>query len=356
MTKNAVEIIDVTKRFGDVIAVDHVSLSIKENEFFSLLGPSGCGKTTTLRIIAGLEDPDEGIVKLRGKVVNDLPPYRRNVGMVFQNLALFPHMTVFDNIAFGLKMRKVPKEEIKKKVMEMLRITKMEGLEKRKIHQLSGGQQQRVAIARALVIEPDVLLLDEPLGALDLKIRLAMQVELKRIQREVGTTFVYVTHDQGEALSMSDRIAVMNDGKIQQIGTPMEIYEHPKTRFVADFIGEANLIEGKCTSPGIFESNLLPTPIKVVDEKEFVGKNVFLTVRPERINVGEEAKKLENSVEGIIESYIYQGSAVLINVRVGGETLLKVRVPASAEVIKILGTNKSITIGWEKEDAILVLP
>ena len=356
MTKNAVEIIDVTKRFGDVIAVDHVSLSIKENEFFSLLGPSGCGKTTTLRIIAGLEDPDEGIVKLRGKVVNDLPPYRRNVGMVFQNLALFPHMTVFDNIAFGLKMRKVPKEEIKKKVMEMLRITKMEGLEKRKIHQLSGGQQQRVAIARALVIEPDVLLLDEPLGALDLKIRLAMQVELKRIQREVGTTFVYVTHDQGEALSMSDRIAVMNDGKIQQIGTPMEIYEHPKTRFVADFIGEANLIEGKCTSPGIFESNLLPTPIKVVDEKEFVGKNVFLTVRPERINVGEEAKKLENSVEGIIESYIYQGSAVLINVRIGGETLLKVRVPASAEVIKILGTNKSITIGWEKEDAILVLP
>jgi len=356
MTKNAVEIVDVTKRFGEVVAVNHVTLSIKENEFFSLLGPSGCGKTTTLRIIAGLEDPDEGTVKLRGKIVNDLPPYRRNVGMVFQNLALFPHMTVFDNIAFGLKMRKVPKAEIKRRVMEMLRITRMEGLENRKIHQLSGGQQQRVAIARALIIEPDVLLLDEPLGALDLKIRLAMQVELKRIQREVGTTFVYVTHDQGEALSMSDRIAVMKDGKVQQIGTPMEIYERPKTRFVADFIGEANLIEGKCTAPGVFESNLLPTSVKVVEEPEFVGKKVFLSVRPERIAVGEEAKKLENQMEGTVESYIYQGSAVLIHVRIDDKTLMKVRVPATSEVVNILESGKPITIGWKKENGILVLP
>jgi len=195
-----------------------------------------------------------------------------------------------------------------------------------------------------------------PLGVLDLKIRLAMQVELKRIQREVGTTFVYVTHDQGEALSMSDRIAVMKDGKVQQIGTPMEIYEKPKTRFVADFIGEANLIEGKCTAPGVFESNFLPISVKVVEEPKFVGKKVFLSVRPERIVVGEEAKKLENQMEGTVESYIYQGSAVLINIRINDKTLMKVRVPATSEVVNILKSGKPLTIGWKKENGILVFP
>lgn len=215
---DAVELINVTKRFGDVVANDNVSFTVGKNEFFSLLGPSGCGKTTTLRCIAGLEQPDSGIVRLSGKVVNDVPTHKRNVGLVFQDLALFPHMNVFDNIAFGLKMKKESEKEIEKRVKDSLELVGLKGLEKRRIHQLSGGQKQRVALCRSLVPEPDVLLLDEPLGALDLKIRRRMTVELRRIQKEVKKTFIYVTHDQTEAIVMSDRIAVMRGGKIEQIG------------------------------------------------------------------------------------------------------------------------------------------
>src|SRR3990172_8032006 len=232
----------VTKGFGSFIAVEEMNLGIERGEFFSLLGPSGCGKTTTLRMVAGFETPTTGRIILEGHDVSDVPPYRRNVNMVFQQYALFPHMNVFDNVAFGPRSRRVPSREVKSRVMEMLEIVRLGGFAKRKPAQLSGGQQQRVALARALVNSPSALLLDEPLGALDLKLRRAMQLELKRIQREVGITFIYVTHDQEEALTMSDRIAVMNAGKVEQIASPEEIYHSPASVFVAGFIGVANLV------------------------------------------------------------------------------------------------------------------
>ena len=238
------EIRDVVKQFPGVTAVDHISLEIEEGEIFSFLGPSGCGKSTLLRVVAGLENQDQGDVLIAGKVVNDLPPYKRDCSTVFQSHALFPHMTVADNIGFGLVERKIPKAEIKKRVQAKVDLVNMGGMEDRFPHQLSGGQMQRVALARSLVLEPTVLLLDEPLAALDRKLRKEMQVELKRIQREVGTTFLNVTHDQKEALSLSDRIAVMKDGVLLQIGTPNEIYETPRTRFVASFMGASNIFAG----------------------------------------------------------------------------------------------------------------
>ena len=247
----AIELASVVKEFharGEVItAVAGIDLAIREGEFFSLLGPSGCGKTTTMRMVAGFEEPTQGVIRLHGADVTNVPPNKRDVNMVFQSYALFPHMNVFENVAFGLRRKSVPKPEVTRRVGEMLEIVDMAGRAERRPRELSGGQQQRVALARALVNNPRALLLDEPLGALDLKLRQAMQVELKRIQREVGITFVYVTHDQGEALTMSDRIGVMNDGSIEHLGTPREIYEHPRTRFVAGFIGTSNLLTGTVT-------------------------------------------------------------------------------------------------------------
>src|SRR5690606_1390251 len=242
-----VELRHVTKKFDDVIAVDNVSLEIERGEFFSLLGPSGCGKTTTLRMIAGFEHPTSGEVFIQGQPMGATPPFQRNVNTVFQNYALFPHMTVAENIAFGLEMKGVPKAERQRRVEEALRQVRLEGYGERRPLQLSGGQQQRVALARALINHPGVLLLDEPLGALDLKLRKEMQLELKHLQTSIGITFIYVTHDQEEALTMSDRIAVMSDGKVLQVGTPTEIYEHPANRFVADFIGESNFLHGQVT-------------------------------------------------------------------------------------------------------------
>src|SRR5881397_3976468 len=239
----AIALEDVGKRFGKVGAVQGVTLSIGEGEFFSLLGPSGCGKTTTLRMIAGFEVPDEGRIVLQGRDVKSVSPNRRPVNMVFQQYALFPHMSIYDNVAFGLKVKRVPKEEHRDRVHELLRVVSLEGMERRRPRQLSGGQQQRVALARALVNRPAALLLDEPLGALDVKLRKQMQLELKRIQHELGTTFVYVTHDQEEALAMSDRIAVMNRGQVEQTGDPREIYDRPRTAFVADFIGSLNALD-----------------------------------------------------------------------------------------------------------------
>src|SRR5918997_5500365 len=237
-----VELRGLTKRFDDVVAVDAIDLHVDAGEFLSLLGPSGCGKTTTLRLIAGFERPDEGAVLIGGEDVVRLPPYRREVNTVFQSYALFPHLRVIDNVAYGLKQRGFSKEERRDRARAMLELVRLPEVETRKPRQLSGGQQQRVALARALVMEPKVLLLDEPLGALDLKVRKQLQIELKRIQERVGITFVYVTHDQEEALAMSDRVAVMNEGRIEQIGTPREIYDAPATQFVADFIGETNFV------------------------------------------------------------------------------------------------------------------
>ncbi len=255
-----VELVDVTKRFGDVAAVDGIDLTVQPGEFLSLLGPSGCGKTTTLRLIAGFERPDEGEVRIGGRDVSRLPAYKREVNTVFQSYALFPHLNVLENVAYGLKQRGLGRRERRTRALEMLELVRLGGFEKRKPRQLSGGQQQRVALARALVMNPRVLLLDEPLGALDLKVRKELQIELKRIQEEVGITFVYVTHDQEEALAMSDRVAVMNQGRIEQLGPPGEIYDRPATEFVAGFIGDTNFIRraGGCRSGSTRAPSLEP--------------------------------------------------------------------------------------------------
>jgi len=287
----AIELVGVEKVFSTgaqgVRAVEHVDLRIAEGEFFSLLGPSGCGKTTTLRMIAGFEEPTSGQILLHGRDMVGVPPFRRDVNMVFQQYALFPHMDVFENVAFGLRRKKVDKDEIKRRVAEALALVELEGREKRKPRQLSGGQQQRVALARALVNRPRALLLDEPLGALDLKLRQAMQLELKRIQREVGITFVYVTHDQEEALTMSDRLVVMNAGRIEQLGSPRELYEHPATRFVANFIGTSNVLTGRLERRGDTWAlgGLGPDQRVLVAEpgRAQPGEEVELAVRPEKI-------------------------------------------------------------------------
>ena len=243
---NIIELKGITKSYGKDTILDNLSLNIKKNEFLTLLGPSGCGKTTTLKIIAGFETADSGQVVFENNIINDIPPYERQLNTVFQKYALFPHMNVYENIAFGLKLKKMPKDVIDQKVKEMLKLVALEGYENRDIEALSGGQQQRVAIARALVNEPKVLLLDEPLGALDMKLRKGMQIELKRIQQKLGITFIFVTHDQEEALTMSDTIVVMNKGEIQQMGSPEDIYNEPANSFVAKFIGESNIVDGIC--------------------------------------------------------------------------------------------------------------
>jgi len=342
-----VELIDIVKRFGAVTAVDHVSLGVRKNEFYSFLGPSGCGKTTTLRIIAGFEEPDEGTLKLGDTVANDIPPYKRNVGMVFQHLALFPHMSVFDNIAFGLKMAKVGKDEIRKKVDRSLELVGLPDFGNRRINQLSGGQQQRVGIARAMVKEPEVLLLDEPLGPLDLKIRQVMQLELKRIQKQVGTTFIYVTHDQGEALTMSDNIAVINVGRVEQIGTPREIYDRPKTQFVANFIGETNFLDGDLRVPAEFECKSLPHAVSV--EEEWLGEGV-LSIRPERVSIGPDLKGLDNLFDARVEDFVYQGSHVSVSARVGDNLTMKIRANPTVP----LKIGEKTRIGWNKTDATVI--
>jgi spermidine/putrescine transport system ATP-binding protein len=283
-----VELRDVSKLFGEITAVNSINIKINDGEFFSLLGPSGCGKTTTLRMIAGFEQPTVGEIFLHGQAVAGIPAYKRPVNTVFQNYALFPHMTVWKNVAFGLEMKKVPKDEINKRAGEALELVQLSGMGERKPKQLSGGQQQRVALARALVNHPEVLLLDEPLGALDLKLRKEMQFELKQIQEQLGITFIYVTHDQEEALTMSDRIAVMDEGKVQQIGTPREIYEHPTNRFVADFIGETNFVPATVQSIDEFVT-LDIGGAEVMGEAGSrslaAGERVTLAIRPEKINL-----------------------------------------------------------------------
>ncbi len=317
-SKKALEIKNVTKRFGDLIAVNDVSLDIKEGEIFSFLGPSGCGKTTLLRCVAGLEDVDEGEILIGGEVVNHIPPYKRNCSIIFQQHALFPHMSVFDNIAFGLVERRIAKDEIKRRVSELVELVNLTGLEERFPSQLSGGQQQRVALIRSLVLRPAVLLLDEPLAALDRKLRKEMQVELKRIQREVGITFMNVTHDQKEALSLSDRIAVMKDGKIIQLGTPDEIYESPRTTFAADFMGASNIFTGRVEARkgGRIEFRTKDGLQLTFPDSNGIDIDTIegISVHPEVIRIAldaTEAKLLESSghtiFHGRIRDIFYQG-------------------------------------------------
>ncbi len=306
---------NVVKRFGNVEVLKGISFHVNDGEMFFLLGPSGCGKTTTLRIIAGFYVPDEGEVYFGDKLMNNVPPHKRNIGMVFQNYALWPHMKVYDNIAYGLKLRGLPKREIDKRVREVLKLVKLEGHEDKYPSQLSGGQQQRVALARALVVEPEVLLLDEPLSNLDAKLRIEMRREIRRIQKELKITAIYVTHDQSEALSMADRIAVMNFGVIEQIGTPREIYTKPKTRFVADFIGEANFIEGVVLEykdgAAIVETHF-GTRIKAYSAVEVSpGDKVAVVVRPERTKIARSPETVPagmNVIEAKVAAIMYYGS------------------------------------------------
>ena len=311
MAESIVSLINVEKRFGSNLVVRKMNMEIQEGEFLTLLGPSGCGKTTTLRMIAGFEDATSGIIKVQGERVESKEPYQRDVNTVFQNYALFPHMTVFDNVAYGLTIKKVPKDEIQRRVTEMLALVQLAGFEKRKPDALSGGQKQRVAIARALINNPKVLLLDEPLGALDLKLRKQMQIELKRLQKKLGITFVYVTHDQEEALTMSDRIAVMRDGVILQMGAPMEIYERPATRFVADFIGESNVLEGRVT--GVEEGVLLvETPaggVRCRGRGFGVGDALCVAIRPEYLRVSREPVA-GFSLPATVKDFIYMGALI----------------------------------------------
>ncbi|MBQ2663571.1 MAG: ABC transporter ATP-binding protein [Clostridia bacterium] len=302
MSSNIISLENIAVTFDGEKILNDISLDIKDKEFVTLLGPSGCGKTTTLRIIGGFLTPDSGSVKFEGREINNLPPYKRNVNTVFQRYALFPHLNVFENIAFGLKVKKFPPKEIEKRVREMLELVNLNGFEKRSIDRLSGGQQQRVAIARALVNEPKVLLLDEPLGALDLKLRKEMQIELKRIQQRLEITFIYVTHDQEEALTMSDTVVVMNGGNILQVGSPVDIYNEPKNAFVADFIGESNILNGRMIKDLLVE--ISGHEYECVDKGFGENRAVDVVIRPEDIKlVAPDAAH----ITGLVKSVTFKG-------------------------------------------------
>ena len=334
MSKFAVELQEVVKIFptpegGQVTAVDHVSLQIRHGEFFSLLGPSGCGKTTSLRMVAGFEWPTGGKVCIDGKAMGRTPPYLRPVNTVFQSYALFQHMTVSQNAAFGLEMERLSKQEIRRRVGEALEMVKLTGMDQRKPMQLSGGQQQRVALARALVKRPKVLLLDEPLGALDLKLRKEMQLELKALQEQVGITFVYVTHDQGEALTMSDRIAVMNNGRVLQIGSPVEIYERPNCRFVADFIGETNFLYGTVKSINgettvVFVPDFNAEVIGLGGKGLSIGQRAVVSVRPEKLRISFKPTIKHNCFQARVVDTAYIGSDTRVIVDFGQGTRMNI--------------------------------
>ena len=363
-----VEILDVTKRFGEVTAVDRMHLRIARGAFYSFLGPSGCGKTTTLRMIAGFEQPTEGEILLAGQPIAGVPPYQRNVNTVFQHYALFPHMDVAQNVGYGLRQRKVSRDDERRRVGEALALVRLTGYERRRTWEMSGGQQQRVALARALVNHPTVLLLDEPLGALDLKLRKEMQLELKALQREVGITFVYVTHDQEEALTMSDVIVVMRDGLIQQMGGPTELYERPINRFVADFIGSSNFLAGTVeavesadrvvvkTDHGIILRGHVTDPSATVS----TGDPVTIVTRPERLEVvasnGAETQAGWTAVEGRIHQGTYLGDQTEFRVQTeqAGELIVRRQNATGAGASQGLGPGDPVTVRW-REEANLVL-
>ena len=324
----AVELVELRKQFGEVTAVDGIDLHIPAGEFFSLLGPSGCGKTTTLRLIAGLERPDGGRIELDGIDMSATPPHRRKVNTVFQSYALFPHLNVFDNVAFGLRRRHTPRAEVRQRVGAVLEAVRLQGLDRRRPTQLSGGQQQRVALARALVLEPSVLLLDEPLGALDAKLRKALQLELKTIHEEFGITFVYVTHDQEEALTMADRIAVMSDGRVEQVATPQEIYEEPATVFVADFLGVSNVMTAtaESTDDGRCRLRLGESLLHAARGEVSARGEVRIVIRPERVRVEPYEPGGENRIAGMIERVVYLGSLDQLVIRLATGDVLQALV------------------------------
>ncbi len=382
MADVAVRLVQLTKRFGgDAVgrrvaksveganpdvgftAVDHIDLDVNEGEFFSLLGPSGCGKTTTLRMIGGFEQPTEGKIELQGEDVTWLPAYKRNVNTVFQNYALFPHLTIYDNVAFGLRRKKVPDAEVKKRVTEMLELVELPGYEGRKPGQISGGQAQRVALARALVNKPAVLLLDEPLGALDLKLRKQMQVELKRIQQEVGITFIYVTHDQEEAMTMSDRIAVMNHGKYEQLGDPEALYERPKTRFVAGFLGVSNLLSvdadgtsGEYAAFKLADGTACRVPAALASGRQ--GK-IALGVRPEKIRLSEPDKDIpasHNRLDGVIAhaSYLGVSTQYIVDLPDGNRVTVFEQNVERATKAELWATGEKVVLSWQPDHSFIV--
>jgi spermidine/putrescine transport system ATP-binding protein len=351
-----VQLQNVEKQFGTELVVKGIDLEVEKGEFLTILGPSGCGKTTTLRMIAGFETPTDGQILLEGQNVVDIPPYRRDVNTVFQSYALFPHMTVYENVAYGLRMKGVPKSAQSQRVQEVLHMVQLESLGNRKPMQLSGGQQQRVAVARALVNNPKVLLLDEPLGALDLKLRKQMQIELKHLQQQLGVTFIYITHDQEEALTMSDRIAVMNQGRIEQVAAPKDIYENPQSKYVADFIGETNLLEVKILShagPGVVLDFLGKKLGGRMGNNQAMAERMMLSVRPERIRLSKEADPVwPFALSGRVEEMIYVGSIVRTMVRLTDGTQIFTMTPSQGKASFVKGDQ--VWLSWEEEDGIVI--
>jgi spermidine/putrescine transport system ATP-binding protein len=357
-----VRLVDVVKRFGDTAAVDHINLEVRDGEFFSLLGPSGCGKTTTLRMIGGFEQPTSGLIELQGQDVTWLPPYKRNVNTVFQNYALFPHLSIYENVAFGLKRKGGLKgDEIKSRVTEMLKLVELPGFEKRKPTQISGGQAQRVALARALINRPAVLLLDEPLGALDLKLRKQMQVELKRIQQEVGITFIYVTHDQEEAMTMSDRIAVMNRGHYEQLDNPEVLYERPATRFVAGFLGVSNLLPARIVGSDssyatakLADDTTIRIPAVLVNGHD----NIQIGIRPEKIRMRETTEDEpsgHNHLTGVVRdaSYIGVSTQYLVESR-GGTLMVYEQNVERATRAELWSRGDQVQLTWSPDHSFVV--
>jgi len=356
MAGGEVQLVDLVKRFGEFTAVDGISLQMPSGEFFSLLGPSGCGKTTSLRMIAGFERPTEGQILLDGVDMAQTPPHKRDVNTVFQNYALFPHLTVEENVAFGLKYQKASKQEIRERVGRALELVQMSQFVRRRPNQLSGGQQQRVALARALILNPKVLLLDEPLGALDAKLRKRLQIELKALQEEVGITFIYVTHDQEEALTMSDRIAVMSQGRVEQVGKPKEIYENPATAYVADFLGVSNLMDAEAAGPapdgcrvklGAFE--LLARQ----GEPDAVGP-CKVTIRPERIEIEPQGTAGENRIPGMVERVVYVGATLQVFLHLASGQTIQAWIPNDGDAQS--RASGDAIMAYLPADALRVLP
>ncbi len=355
----AVDIVGVSKTFGELAAVRDVSLPIRKGEFITLLGPSGCGKTTLLNVVAGFEAPDAGKVCIDAKDVTGVPPYLRDTGMVFQSYALFPHMNVFDNVAFGLRMRRLPKAQVAQAVRRTLAMVKLDSLERRRVRQLSGGQQQRVALARAIVIRPKVLLLDEPLSALDKNLRAEMQVELKELHRKTGLTTLFVTHDQSEALSLADRIVVMNRGEVQQVSTPLELYRHPVNGFVASFIGEINALPpARCTVRNgdfllDFAAGVRLVAKRSANMRLRDGQTIRLFVRPEHVALVRGDASRRNVVKGRITTHIFQGAYTVTRLEVGGLGLVQLR-SGGGDVIERAPPGSEAEIAIDLDDAVVI--